>query len=207
MTSDRSAAPHATSPAGEPHHQSTLDHILTAQLIVAWAGESGDPPRLGWWRSDLTSEFGGEDLFRRLLPHTWPWATLQAAREVARYHDTKMRQQASHADHVITLFALGWELDEHLDERLAKLKRGAAAPRQALPGLAPVLDAADGESDVQRFERWLAGHGSSKTTVTPAGRRIAGDPPGDPVVLADQLIAALAPMGSSYPMPHFVRRA
>ena len=202
MTLDMPDAPHAA-----PRDQATLDHILTAQLIVAWAGESGDPPRLGWWRSDLTSEFGGEDLFRRLLPHTWPWATLQAAREVARNHDTKLRQQTSHADHVITLFALGWELDEHLDERLAELKREATPPKQALSGLALVLDATDDESDVQRFERWITGHGSSKTTVTPAGRRIAGDPPGDPIVLTDHLIAALAPLGSSYPMPHFVRRA
>ncbi len=56
---------------------STLDHILTAQLLVAWAGETGsDDPRLGWWASDLTSEFGGEDLFQQLLPSTWRWATL-----------------------------------------------------------------------------------------------------------------------------------
>ena len=80
--------PDAPSPAGNPaatrtpHPPAVLDQLLTAQLIVAWAGERGDPQRLGWWRSDLSSEFGGEDLFRRLLPHTWPWATLKAPREV-----------------------------------------------------------------------------------------------------------------------------
>ena len=61
---------------------STLDQFLTRQVAVAWAGESGESgERLGWWRSDLVSEFGGEDLFRRLLPTTWLWAVLQAVRE------------------------------------------------------------------------------------------------------------------------------
>jgi hypothetical protein len=64
-----------------------LDFALTAQLVVAWAGESGEEQRLGWWRTDLASEFGGEDLFRRLLPNSWPWATLQAVREAARRRD------------------------------------------------------------------------------------------------------------------------
>ena len=54
-----------------PLPTSALDGALTAQLAVAWAGEKGEEPRLGWWRSDLASELGGEDLFRRLLPHTW----------------------------------------------------------------------------------------------------------------------------------------
>ena len=36
-----------------------LDHILCAQFAVAWAGESGEEGRLGWWKTDLTSEFGG----------------------------------------------------------------------------------------------------------------------------------------------------
>ena len=54
---------------------SDLDHTLTIQLLVAWAGESGDPPRLGWWRTDMVSEYGGGDLFKRLLPNTWQWAS------------------------------------------------------------------------------------------------------------------------------------
>ena len=40
-----------------------IDLVLTAQLAVAWAGEGGEEPRLAWWRSDLASEYGGEDLF------------------------------------------------------------------------------------------------------------------------------------------------
>jgi hypothetical protein len=38
---------------------SDLDAALTAQFAVAWAGETGEEPRLGWWRTDLVSEFGG----------------------------------------------------------------------------------------------------------------------------------------------------
>src|SRR5688572_15258501 len=66
---------------------SEIDHALTAQLLVGWAGESGEEKRLGWWRSDLVSPFGGMDLFRRLLPSTWEWAVLQGAREAARRKD------------------------------------------------------------------------------------------------------------------------
>ncbi|GAB4568166.1 MAG: hypothetical protein Tsb0020_21310 [Haliangiales bacterium] len=42
---------------------SEIDFALTAQIIIAWAGEGGEEPRLSWWRSDMVSEFGsdGED--------------------------------------------------------------------------------------------------------------------------------------------------
>jgi len=39
-----------------------LDLALALQIAVAWAGETG---RLGWCRSELTSEWDGEDLFAR----------------------------------------------------------------------------------------------------------------------------------------------
>jgi hypothetical protein len=189
------------------HSPAVLDQILTAQLIVAWAGERGDPPRLGWWRSDLSSEFGGEDLFRRLLPHTWPWATLQATREVARHHDANLRAQASNPDHLVTLYALGWDTDEQVDERLADHKRRAQPPIEALPGLAAVIDPADPKWSASRFETWVGQHGSANTTVTPAGRRLSGEPPSEPTSLVSQLIAALLPLSDKYPMPHFARRA
>jgi hypothetical protein len=70
---------------------SDLDGLLTAQLVVAWAGENGEERRLGWWDSDLTGELGGEDLFQQLLPETWAWATLQAARAAAIRRDVAMR--------------------------------------------------------------------------------------------------------------------
>ena len=60
---------------------SDIDMALTSQLVVAWAGESGEDHRLGWWRCDLASEYGGEDLFRLLLPSTLRWAALQGARD------------------------------------------------------------------------------------------------------------------------------
>src|SRR5690606_27085265 len=80
---------------------SEIDFALTAQITVAWAGEGGEEPRLGWWRSDLVSEYGGKDLFRRLLPHTWQWAVLQAVREAARRKDAELRAKAHDSDHVL----------------------------------------------------------------------------------------------------------
>jgi len=49
---------------------SDIDMVLTSQLVVAWAGETGEGRGLGWWESDLVSEYGGEDLFGELLPST-----------------------------------------------------------------------------------------------------------------------------------------
>ena len=34
------------------------------QFAIAWNGEAGEERRLGWWRTDQYSEFGGEDDFR-----------------------------------------------------------------------------------------------------------------------------------------------
>jgi hypothetical protein len=74
-----------------------VDRLLTAQLAVAWAGEGhvGEEPRLGWWRPDLTSEFGGRDLFERLLPRTYRWAVFQAVLEAARRTDAELRERAN----------------------------------------------------------------------------------------------------------------
>ena len=68
----------------QPVPLSAIDFILTAQIAVGWAGEDGEERRLGWWRSDLAAEFGGEDLFKRLLPRTWQWALLQGVRDRRR---------------------------------------------------------------------------------------------------------------------------
>jgi hypothetical protein len=116
-----------------------LDHILTAQLAVAWAGEGGEEPRLGWWKTDLASEFGGEDLFARLLPATWPWAVLEGAREAARRADAAGRAQHHAPDRLLTLFHLGPELDERLSERLRDHKRSGTTPKDALPRLGALL--------------------------------------------------------------------
>ena len=45
-----------------PHRltHAQLDEILALQLTVAWAGEAaGEPPRLGWWKTDLVDKEGG----------------------------------------------------------------------------------------------------------------------------------------------------
>lgn len=179
---------------------SDIDLALTAQLVVAWAGEGGeDEPRLGWWRCDLVSEFGGEDLFRRLLPATWAWATLQAAREAARIHDARLRQKDAEPERVISLFALGFDLDERLEERLQDLKRSGVHPSEALPG----LDVITHDWRPERFAEWVDGHGEARATTTSIGRRIPGDPPARLDQRVQKLVAALTPTGEAYPLPHF----
>lgn len=180
---------------------SELDLALTAQFLVAWAGEAGEERRLGWWRSDLVSEFGGMDLFQRLLPNTWHWATLQAARETARRIDAELRRQDHNPDRILSLFNLGFELEEHLEERLQELKRAGTSPDKALPGLA--LMARDWSP--KSFWDWVDGHGEVSTTLTPTGRRIKGEPPATLASLVHALVAALAPQSDAYPLPHFVR--
>lgn len=117
---------------------SELDLLLTSQVAVAWAGENGlggDERRLGWWRSDLVSEYGGRDLFQRLLPHTWPWAVLQAVREASRRCDQRIRGQDNDPDRIVSLYRLGFEIDERADQRWQDLKRSGKTPLDALPGL------------------------------------------------------------------------
>lgn len=181
---------------------SEIEHALTAQLVVAWAGESGEAKRLGWWRSDLVSEFGGKDLFRRLLPSTGEWAVLQGAREAARRKDAELRRQDHDPDRIVSLFSFGFELDERIDERLQDLKRSGRAPQEALPGLAGSIELAWNR---ERFFDWVRGHGEAETTATPIGRRVKGNPPTNLDQLVLRLVGALAPLADNYPLPHFKR--
>lgn len=195
-----------------PHPQSTgatllvsvLDQLLATQLAVAWAGESGEPPRLKWWRTDLASEFGGEDLFKRLLPHTWRWAVLEGAREAARRRDAELRAGDADPDRLITLFRLGFEIDEHIDERLADLKRAGAAPVDALPALREVVGSGWSKTG---FADWVGGHGEATVVTAPVGRRLKGNPPESVELLVSKLTAALHPLADAYPMPHYRRPA
>lgn len=184
-----------------PLSRSDIDLALTAQLVVAWAGEAGEDKRLGWWRSDLVSEYGGEDLFRRLLPSTWAWAVLQGAREAARRRDAHLRGQDHDPDRILSLFHFGFELDERIDERLQDLKRGGGEPHQALPGLAPIRAGWNRDS----FYAWVGSHGEVTTTAAPVGRRVQGELPDSLAARVRQLVAALAPPADSYPLPHFRR--
>jgi hypothetical protein len=181
-----------------------LDDVLSVQLALAWAGESGEEPRLRWWRSDLTSEFGGQDLFQRMLPRTWRWATLQGAREAARRRDAEERAKDHDPDRIVSLYRLGFEVDERLDERLQDLKASAKEPLKALPGLGAVLSE---RWRPERFASWLRAHGEVDFVKTPIGRRLRGEPPESLTELVQKLIAALAPLGNEYPLPHYRRKA
>lgn len=180
---------------------SDIDLALTAQIVVAWAGETGEEKRLGWWRSDLVSEFGGEDLFRRLLPSTWPWAVLQGVRETARRQDAELRRQEHDPDRIISLYNLGFELDERIEERFQDLKRSGRNPYKALPGLNAIADG----WNLILFLEWVDGHGEVEFTTTPIGRRLKGLPPSDLNQIVSKLVAALVPAAENYPLPHFRR--
>ena len=196
----RTSESEALTTRGASHSASELDSLLTIQLIIGWAGEGGEVPRLGWWRSNLASEFGGEDLFKRLLPHTWRWAALQGAREAARHRDRELRAQDHDPDRLVTIFSLGFEVDERIEERLQDLKHFSADPATALPGLRSAVATV---WDRERFGDWVRGHGETEFVSAPAGRRLKGSPPSSVRPLVEQLVAALWPLVDSYPLPHF----
>ena len=181
---------------------SEIDLILTAQLAVAWAGEKGEKRRLGWWQTDLVSEFGGKDLFKQLMPHTWEWAVLQAAREAARRCDSELRHRDHDPDRILSLFNLGFAVDERTDERLLDLKRSGISPFEALPGLKEVLTET---WQVNQFGDWVQGHGKAESVSEPIGRRLRGDPPESLELLVNRLVSAYWPFASEYPLPHFRR--
>ena len=181
---------------------SELDFALTAQIVVAWAGEGGEEPRLAWWRTDLVSEFGGEDLFRRLLPHTWQWAVLQAVREAARRKDAELRAKDHDPDQLVSLYSLGFELDERLEERLQDLKRSGSSPRNALPALEGGMPSTWNRD---AFFDWVSGHGSVETMAAPAGRCLKGAVPTSLESTMRQLVAALVEPAKEYPLPHYRR--
>jgi len=179
----------------------SLDVLLSAQLAVAWAGEGGEEPRLGWWRTDMVAEFGGEDLFKRLLPHTWDWAALQTAREAARRRDAELRARASDPDRVLSLFHLGFTIDERVEERLLEHKSSGAAPPLALPHLEGLL----GENwSRDAFEAWVDTHGTGTHQATPIGRLVKADPDDLEAAVA-ALVGALVPLQDDYPLPYIER--
>ena len=195
--------PSGTGPAAAVNN-SDLDQALTAQMVVAWAGESGEDPRLGWWQTDLVSEFGGEDLLKRLLPRTWHWAMLQAVREAARRKDEELRGKASDPDQLVTLFRFGFVLDEQIEERLQFHKRSGLSPVEALPGLGEVLGTTLHQGwDKADFQEWLEAFTPVQAEPMPTGRQIKGPAPGGLDRRVAQLLAALAPLTDSYPLPHF----
>ncbi len=194
----------ATVSAARAIPESELDFALTAQIIVAWAGEAGEEKRLGWWRTDLVSEFGGMDLFRRLLPSTWEWAVLQGAREAARRTDADFRRKDHDPDRILSLYSLGFELDERLEERLQDLKRSGRSPGDALPGLKGTIETVWNR---ERFLAWTTRNTEVETVSAPVGRRLKGQPPASLESLVTHLVGALAPLSDVYPLPHYRRPA
>ena len=181
---------------------SVLDQILVLQIVVGWAGESGEEKRLGWWKTDLASEFGGQDLFSRLLPATAAWAVYQGVREAAARRDAELRSQAHDPDEIITLFSFGFAIDERLEDRFQFLKRSGATPPEALPNLSSVVS---GNWDRDAFEDWAKGHGKASVEKVPVGRRLRGEVPESIELTARNLVAALAPLSDEYSMPHYRR--
>lgn len=193
----------ATARAGAAKNPSAdIDLLLTAQIAVAWAGESGEEAHLGWWKTDMSSEFGGWDLFMRLLPQTFDWAVVQAMREAARRHDARLRARVHDPDTVVSLFRLGFAIDERADERLMDLKRTGAAPGIALPDYGELVGVSWSR---ERFEAWVKEHGEPRFEAAPAGRQIKGSPPSALGDLVRHLVAALAPLPDQYPLPHYRR--
>ena len=178
---------------------SSLDAVLAMQFLVAWAGEGRcSPRRLGWWDTDLIDEAGGGDLFARLLPQTHAWASLEAVREAARRTDAKARSKMADPDKMRTLFFLGFEVDEQLDDRLLALKHEARTPGDALPLPFPLK--ADFSQD--QLMAMLRG-GDASFIVVPGGRQLRGAIPDAMETAVGRLAAALVPLAEQYPLPFF----
>lgn len=177
-----------------------LDAILTYQLAVAWAGESGDDePRLGWWETDMVSKYGGLALFEQLTPRSAHWAALEAAREAARRVDEKARSKDADPDRLLSLFRLGAALDEHLYDRLLEHKRQGRPLQDALPHLGRLMETWERDA----FAAWAKQGDKPNVVNEPSGRRLTGSPPADPVEVVRRLAHALLPLPDAYPFPHY----
>ncbi len=175
-----------------------LDAILACQLVVAWAGERNeDEPRLGWWNTDMVSEFGGHDLFARLAPRTAHWAALEVAREAARRTDASARKKD--ARRLLSLFHFGFDVDEAVADRLASHKRSGKSPAEVFPEFAMTA----GAWDRAVFEEWARQGPAPRLATEPTGRRLISPPSvEDHAALARQFVRALVPLGEQYPCPH-----
>ena len=175
----------------------TLDQILAIQIVVAWAGETAKPARLGWWKTDLIDPNAGGDLMERLLPRTHLWAALEAAREAARRTDEKARIRMGDPDKLRSLYFLGFATDEALSDRFALLKSQGRPPVEMLR-IGPVQEKFSKEALVSLFSRK-----DVKVTVVPGGRQLKGPMPSDIGELVQGLGAGLIPLVDEYPLPFF----
>ena len=178
-----------------------LDHILCLQFSLAWAGEApgeeDDDERLKWWQTDLLHPDAGLEFFKQLFPRTAPWAALCSAREAARRTDLRIRRDAGDASGFLTIFALGFAVDEQLDERIAELRRSGRSPEEALPALFPQQMPLDKTALTQ----WLS-RAEVRFEATPNGRRLVGAPPALPAAV-DHLASAIRALPSPWMAPHY----
>ena len=180
-----------------------LDQILALQIMVAWAGEGAcEPKRLDWWRTDLIDEYGGGDLFARLLPKTSKWASLEAVRQAAIMVDRRKRQSMTQPDGVRTIFFWGYDVDEQLAQRLAFHKSSGENPLVALKKDIS-LDIYKSFSQSEFEEAIRPPNRKVDFLVVPNGREIVGDMLQAPEENAKKLAAALLPLAQSYPMPFY----
>ena len=143
----------------------------------------------------MCDEFGGEDLLKRLAPKTWQWAVLEACRAAAKKVDDAARSSSEDADHLISLYRFGFEVDEHLDDRLRELKLSERPPSEVFPDLADLMK----EWSRDSFQSWVASHGEAQFTATATGRRLRGEMPSDTSDAAKQLVAGLGPAEGQLP--------
>ncbi len=183
-----------------------LDKILALQIMVAWAGEGAcEPKRLDWWRTDLIDEYGGGDLFARLLPKTFKWASLEAVRQAAIGVDRRKRQEMVQPDEVRTIFFWGYDVDEQLNERLAFHKSSGEEPNRALSDISVnIFETSNKSFSREEFEEAIRiPNQKVDIVVVPNGREIVGDMPSSLEESAKKLTAALLPLVECYPMPFY----
>ncbi|WP_437718188.1 BREX-6 system BrxE protein [Sorangium sp. So ce448] len=167
--SDRQPARNVDRPHGNPRPDETLDAILAMQVTTAWAGEGRcSSRRLGWWDTDLIDDAGGGDLFARLLPQTYVWASLEAALRT----DAKARAKMADPDKLRTLYFLGFELDEQLGDGFAAHKRSGRPPAEVLPLPLPLT----ADFAKEKLVSALQGGDAASTRVPEGGRSRASGP-------------------------------
>ncbi|RJP85379.1 MAG: BREX-6 system BrxE protein [Desulfobacteraceae bacterium] len=178
-----------------------IDNILALQITVAWAGEGlSEPKRLDWWKTDLVDAEGGGDFLKRLLPKTYPWASVEAVRKAAMSVDDQARQSMAKPDEIRTLFFWGFEIDEKIQERLDYLRHNLNPPSEVLP--IPI----DLYSKFNRseFEETIRIPGNTiEYKIVPGGRELKGPIPASHELTARHLAAALLPLDTQYPVPFF----
>ncbi|MBV6626174.1 MAG: BREX-6 system BrxE protein [Rivularia sp. (in: Bacteria)] len=179
-----------------------LDKILALQIMIAWAGEGAcEPKRLDWWRTDLIDEYGGGDLFARLLPKTCKWASLEAVRQAAIEVDRRKRQEMVQPDEVRTIFFWGYDVDEQLNERLAFHKSSGEEPNCALSDISVnIFETSNQPFSREEFEEVIRiPNQKVEVVIVPNGREIVGDMLQGLEESAKKLAAALLPVVESYP--------